>query len=1262
MAEGEACFFEAVHGGCFDVVTEHAAKGKREVVAFLPYLVRLAVETESYEFLLTSLQPFPEVSTVLSYLALPFDQLEAALAEELQHKSKLHAANVREGSLVASLGEELSTEFEAGDAYRRMRLVLSEVMNVIAHWRHFNKHRSEWKRQKRTGKGKGGAQNEPEERLRGSLLYFDAELLGSAAYSGEVELLLPVAVLRCTEALTLSELVQALLCVPMASGRLIKALLCNLPAGRMDILNALLACASVMDSQQDHHQQQLARVVNDVILEFCFLSRASALWIRAMLVRRRLLPELVFQLTLHYIHDEVPFMISLFEDYRWMQSFIKQQQEEAALRQPAATSTERSRRGSAQSSQQQQQLKHGKNRMGGLPKPAKDGSSKSTGKEKVSSGDGGKEEGEAEENFRDKTTAAIARLNKDSKQTNKSTILPLQAMRDRLLLHVGQCIKSLHPATKSTVSFDKQETEPMAINSDTRNSDSSSIRHDSTTLLRLYCGLVGLMKMKLTSEEMNAILDILNYSHEERTTKLGICWLLGCESLLKRRSKDKVKDCVEAMLKGRNCLEMLLLVAIHFHTDQLASIVELIKGTLGLSAISVHSSSLNDMKELFTEELLTEEIVAKKAVALPVVQQLCANESMSFGVMCVYHLLKNKIFLKHEVDVGEWVFSQISNASEPIHHLLPSLLEEWAKCIVGPPEASSGGSFLMQRPSEESIKRVFGASDDQRDHQHRWVEEMTSNERATQVLFLYFVLFYNSYVQSLNVELKNKSQTSSALSRLGGGYSSELVECLPVKALLSWAKAHSTTHYANIYPPLLSLVVSLLPGILIVTNILREEEQEHSTTKRFTEVEEFRYTDLTSQTELGNNFEKDKAEVLQKQSEELANLTINPRPSTLLPVDFVDGVFATCLDNPLRAIFVMRKLQKMKTWQLQRYADSLTFTLLPLLVNYRQKPQMHQIITLFADIWEGLYTLIPFQLAMKTINALTTETMDEVATKPSSPSTRKNTLTHTHVVMDPLIVLRCEPNVFRIPALLKVILQILNSYIVEAHNYINAQIAMEPTGSSKVEEFNTLLLAQDSAVVQALLEVCTKDEEWDKNSTEGVLEEVRIHVCTFLHQLFIENPLMLKLVHFQGYRVDLLPITVLGIPSMHVCLEFLPELLSQPQVEKQIFGVHLAAHLIEKYPLPKSLEVARMVLHKLRTVRATMDDAPSFLLQTISCLPKLVAAFPTFLAEEAVAFLVDITPLAQSTSATSSDMALKHPQLHAEIHSNFRAILKALRQ
>ena len=60
------------------------------------------------------------------------------------------------------------------------------------------------------------------------------------------------------------------------------------------------------------------------------------------------------------------------------------------------------------------------------------------------------------------------------------------------------------------------------------------------------------------------------------------------------------------------------------------------------------------------------------------------------------------------------------------------------------------------------------------------------------------------------------------------------------------------------------------------------------------------------------------------------------------------------------------------------------------------------------------------------------------------------------------------------------------------------------------------MLAQDSAALQLLIEVCLETEE-DRRTPGGaqLLQEVRCLVCTFLHQAFIDNPMLAKLVHFQ---------------------------------------------------------------------------------------------------------------------------------------------------
>ena len=59
---------------------------------------------------------------------------------------------------------------------------------------------------------------------------------------------------------------------------------------------------------------------------------------------------------------------------------------------------------------------------------------------------------------------------------------------------------------------------------------------------------------------------------------------------------------------------------------------------------------------------------------------------------------------------------------------------------------------------------------------------------------------------------------------------------------------------------------------------------------------------------------------------------------------------------------------------------------------------------------------------------------------------------------------------------------------------------------------------------------------------------------------------------------------VTGVPSIHICLDFIPELLSQPDLEKQIFAIDLVSHLSVQYALPKSYSTARLAVNSLSTL------------------------------------------------------------------------------
>lgn len=123
---------------------------------------------------------------------------------------------------------------------------------------------------------------------------------------------------------------------------------------------------------------------------------------------------------------------------------------------------------------------------------------------------------------------------------------------------------------------------------------------------------------------------------------------------------------------------------------------------------------------------------------------------------------------------------------------------------------------------------------------------------------------------------------------------------------------------------------------------------------------------------------------------------------------------------------------------------------------------------------------------------------------------------------------------------------------------------------------------QESAVVQMLLESGLETQKDRENPGQlWALQEVRSLICSHLHQVFIADPTMAKLIHFQGYPEELLEVTVKGVPSMHICLDFIPELMQQPTLSKQIFAIQLLSHLSLQYALPKSLNLCVTALNLL---------------------------------------------------------------------------------
>ncbi|TTK47649.1 Integrator complex subunit 2 [Bagarius yarrelli] len=681
------------------------------------------------------------------------------------------------------------------------------------------------------------------------------------------------------------------------------------------------------------------------------------------------------------------------------------------------------------------------------------------------------------------------------------------------------------------------------------NSTYSSLKEEhvvkASSLLRLYCALMGIAGLRPSDEEAEQLLQLMTSRPPAtpagvRFVSLSFCKLLAFPTLVSTPEQEQLM-------------------------------------------IAIKPSSLNKMKTIFTHEIFTEQVVTAHAVRVAVTNNLSANITGFLPIHCIHQLLKSRAFTKHKVSIKDWIFRQLCETSMPLHTQLLPLIDVYITSILTP--ASKAHPEATNQPiTEEEILNVFKG--------HTQVELPGKKKRhyqysiTTQLLILYYILSFE-------------------------------------EALLANSKT------LGLHSALLRLLATNYPHLCMVEDWISEEEVTGT-------VPLMRKMLLTSPT-------------------------CKYSPSQLYKA------FQNIRLSGHMLLQILEYLTLLSAGDLIPYAEALT-TSMGLLLEDKISRRVLQTVN---KLWMVLNTVMPRRLWVMTVNAL----------QPSVKHLRKHCYTQNDLLVDPLIVLRCDHRVLRCPPLMDIMLHILNGYLKASKAYLNAHLKetaeferqnqtisnLGITGQPDTPEVtreelkNALLAAQDSAAVQILLEVCISSQEkqlgregscllrtvqyisshlkkekvqrgalWlpcrsqqaDGQAVEAKegtkwglfseIREVQCLICSVLHQMFIADPNIAKLVHFQGYPQDLLPLTVAGIPSMHICLDFIPELLAQPQLEKQIFAIQLLSYLCTQYALPKALTVARLAISVMGTLLTILTHGKrfAFFMPTLPCLVSICWAFP----------------------------------------------------
>nr|CAG4640631.1 EOG090X0154 [Eulimnadia texana] len=724
---------------------------------------------------------------------------------------------------------------------------------------------------------------------------------------------------------------------------------------------------------------------------------------------------------------------------------------------------------------------------------------------------------------------------------------------------------------------------------------------EASSLLRLYCALKGIAGMKFYDEEGISLLQLITCRPPPteaglRFVALGLCMLIACPSLIgspdqEQRGMQWVKWLVReeayfestvaesGSAKARSSFgELLLLMAIHFHSGQLSAVCDLVCSTLGMR-LPIRPHSMARMKQAFTQDVFTEQVVTSHAVRVPVTPDLNADMAGFLPVHCIYQLLKSRSFTKHRVHIKTWIYRQICNSTAPLHPVLPSLIEVYVNSVLNPIKGQ--GLELRNEPiSDEEIKAVFAGS---------FIGNGNKKEGevsiAAQLLLLYYVLLYEDTRLG---QVKNFMLAGIAVK----SYPQEFFADLPIRYLIR--QAEKAQHlYAGIFPQLLKLLASHFPQLCL--------------------VEDWMYDD----SQLANGL--------------VCSLPWTPKSCTPAALN---RAFETIASNPAPAMLFMRQLLTLNPKELWSLA-SVFIKKFRTVLNTGVPRQAQD---LYRQVWLRLNSILPRRLWVMTVNALRAD-VDE-----SAPLT----YTQDHLIFDPLQVLRCDPRVFRHVKPIETLVYMLKAWLAASRAHLSRHLMDKPllvpptpqgpahvgsgiTSDSEREELKTALIAtQESAVVQIVLEMCLRTDQDDTRKLSD-LREIQSIVCSFLHQVFIADPNLAKLVHFQGYSASLLPVTVKGVPSMHICLDFIPELLAQPDLEKQIFAIDLISHLSLQYALPKSFSIARLAVNVLSTLLNvfSMSGKTELLLSVLPALVRIATAFPP-LVEDVIVFLVQLGKISYS--------------------------------
>lgn len=119
---------------------------------------------------------------------------------------------------------------------------------------------------------------------------------------------------------------------------------------------------------------------------------------------------------------------------------------------------------------------------------------------------------------------------------------------------------------------------------------------------------------------------------------------------------------------------------------------------------------------------------------------------------------------------------------------------------------------------------------------------------------------------------------------------------------------------------------------------------------------------------------------------------------------------------------------------------------------------------------------------------------------------------------------------------------------------------------------------------------------------------------------------------------------------MHICMDFLLELMQQPSINKQIFAIQLLSHISVQFAIPKSLNLCVTALNLLYALLSGISSSQRIKLfkPVLPALVRISEAFPPLI-DDIVQLLSQLAKICQSQASLTSHLDTNSAQESKEL-------------